>query len=211
MHCFTKGHDALQVSALYILSDILIVHPELVTATNADVALQKSVCKIFSKGLKASAAAEVQSAATIALCKLMLTSIVRDEDLLKQLVMLFFDPATKENAAVTQALSYFLPVFCHSRRENMEMMAAIAASVLHHQVNLADEMEDEDGAIGVNTIGSMLVDWTDARKLVIQDACGIGWDEAGGKDAQAVNADVHLTLAESLLERALAHGCPSKS
>ncbi|KAI4277931.1 MAG: hypothetical protein LQ337_001414 [Flavoplaca oasis] len=208
MHCFTKGHDALQVSAVHILSDILTVHPKLVTADNVDPALQKSVYKMFSKGLRASAAADVQSAATIALCKLMLTSVVRDEDLLKQLVMLFFDPANKENAAVTQALSYFLPVFCHSRWENMEMMATITASVLHHQVTLADEMEDEDGVIGVNTIGSMLVDWTDARKLIVQDAGRIGWDEAGGKDAQAVNGDVHLTLAESLLERALAHGCP---
>ncbi|KAL8659849.1 MAG: hypothetical protein Q9226_000214 [Calogaya cf. arnoldii] len=207
LHCFSKGHDALQVSALYILSDILTVHSNLVTADNVDPALLKSVYKIFGKGLKASTAAEVQSAATSALCKLMLTSVFRDEDLLKQLVMLFFDPAAKENAAVTQALSYFLPVFCHSRRENMEMMAAISASVVHNQVNLADEMDEEDGAIGVNMIGNMLVDWTDARKLVVQDASSIGWDEAGGKGTRAVDGDIHLTLAECLLERALAHGC----
>ncbi|KAI4282936.1 MAG: hypothetical protein L6R38_002555 [Xanthoria sp. 2 TBL-2021] len=207
LHCFSKGHDALQVSALYILSDILTVHSHLVTADNVDPGLQKSVYKIFGKGLKASTTAEVQSAATSALCKLMLTSVIRDEDLLKQLVTLFFDPAAKENAAVTQALSYFLPVFCHSRWENMEMMAAVAANVVHHQVNLADEMDEEDGAIGVNMIGNMLVDWTDARKLVVQDGGSIGWDEAGGKDARAVNGDIHLTLAESLLERALAHGC----
>ncbi len=211
LHCFSKGHDALQVSALYILSDILTVHSHLVTADNVDLGLQKSVYKIFGKGLKASTTAEVQSAATIALCKLMLTSVIRDEDLLKQLVTLFFDPAAKENAAVTQALSYFLPVFCHSRRENMEMMAAIAANVVHHQVNLVDEMDEEDGAIGLNVIGNMLVDWTDARKLVVPGGGLIGWDEAGGKDAKAVNGDIHLTLAESLLERALAHGCSSKS
>ncbi|KAI4097436.1 MAG: hypothetical protein LQ339_006754 [Xanthoria mediterranea] len=207
LHCFSKGHDALQVSALYILSDILTVHSHLVTADNVDPGLQKSVYKIFGKGLKASTTAEVQSAATIALCKLMLTSVIRDEDLLKQLVTLFFDPAAKENAAVTQALSYFLPVFCHSRRENMEMMAAIAANVVHHQVNLVDEMDEEDGAVGVNVIGNMLVDWTDARKLVVPGGGLIGWDEAGGKDAKAVNGDIHLTLAESLLERALAYGC----
>ncbi|KAI4263058.1 MAG: hypothetical protein L6R42_001778 [Xanthoria sp. 1 TBL-2021] len=207
LHCFSKGHDALQVSALYILSDILTVHSHLVTAENVDPGLQKSVYKIFGKGLKASTTADVQSAATSALCKLMLTSVIRDEDLLKQLVTLFFDPAAKENAAVTQALSYFLPVFCHSRRENMEMMAAVAANVVHHQVNLVDEIDEEDGAIGVNMIGNMLVDWTDARKLVVQDGGSTGWDEAGGKDARAVNGDIHLTLAESLLERALAHGC----
>ncbi|KAL8769405.1 MAG: hypothetical protein Q9209_004633 [Squamulea sp. 1 TL-2023] len=207
LHCFTKGHDALQVSALHILSDILIVHANLVAADNVDPALQKSVYKIFAKGLKASTTPEVQTAATTALCKLMLTSVIRDEDLLKQLVTLFFDPAAKENPAVTQALSYFLPVFCHSKRENMELMAAIAGSVVHNHVNLADEMNEEEEAVGVNIVGNMLVDWTDPRKLVVQDAGSIHWNEAGGKDATAVNGDIHLTLADSLLERALAHGC----
>ncbi|KAL8783296.1 MAG: hypothetical protein Q9213_004730 [Squamulea squamosa] len=207
LHCFTKGHDALQVSALQILSDILTVHANLVAVDNVDPTLQRSVYKIFTKGLKASTTPEVQTAATIALCKLMLISVIRDEDLLKQLVTLFFDPATKENAAVTQALSYFLPVFCHSKRGNMELMAAIAGSVVHNQVNLADELDEEEEAVGVNMVGTMLVDWTDPRKLIIQDAGSIQWNESGGKDATAVNGDIHLTLAESLLERALAHGC----
>ncbi|KAL8943695.1 MAG: hypothetical protein Q9216_000894 [Gyalolechia sp. 2 TL-2023] len=207
LHCFTKGHDTLQVSALHILCDILTTHPNLVTAESVDPALRKSVYKVFSKGLKASHAPEVQSAATTALCKLMLTSAVRDDELLKQLVTLFFDPATKENAAVTQALSYFLPVFCHSKRENMELMSVIAAGVIHTQINLVDEMDEEEEAIGINIIGNMLVDWTDARKLVVQDAAAVSWNEAGEKEVKAVNGDVHLTLADSLLERALNHGC----
>lgn len=207
LHCFTKGHDALQVSSLHILCDILTTHPDLVTAESVDPALRKSVYKVFSKGLKAFHAPKVQSAATIALCKLMLTSVVRDEELLKQLVSLFFDPATKENAAVTQALSYFLPVFCHSKRENMELMSAIAAGVIHTQMNLADEMDEEEEAIGINIIGNMLVDWTDARKLVIQDTAAVSWNEAGEKEVKAVNGDIHLAFAESLLEKALYHGC----
>lgn len=217
LHCFTKGHDALQVSALYILSDILTVHPNLVTADNVDIAVKKSVYKVFAKGLRASEAAEVQSAATTSLCKLMLTSVVCDEDLLKQLVDLFFGPAVKKNAAVTQALSYFLPVFCRSKRENMEMMAAIAANVIHRQVNIEDEDEEDEmdeeekKVIGVDVVGNMLVDWTDPRKLVVQEAGSVRWDEAGGKDVGTVNGDVHLTLADSLLERALSHGCSSKS
>ncbi|KAI4175559.1 MAG: hypothetical protein LQ343_001550 [Gyalolechia ehrenbergii] len=207
LHCFTKGHDALQVSALHILCDILTTHANLVTAESVDPALRKSVYKIFSKGLKAFHTPEVQSAATTALCKLMLTSVVRDDELLKQLVTIFFDPATKGNAAVTQALSYFLPVFCHSKRGNMELMSAIAAGVIHTQVNLADEMDEEEEAIGINMVGNMLIDWTDARKLVVQATAAVSWDEAGEKEVKAVNGDVHLVLADSLLERALNHGC----
>ncbi|KAL8711762.1 MAG: hypothetical protein Q9220_003933 [cf. Caloplaca sp. 1 TL-2023] len=210
LHCFTKGHDALQVSAVYILSDILTVHPHLVKAENVDPALQKSIYKIFMKGLKAAQTPAVQSAACIGLCKLMLSSVVRDEELLKQLVSLFFDPATKENAAVTQALSYFLPVFCHSKRENMEMMAAIAASIVHTQVNLADEQDEEDETIGMTVIANMLLDWTDARKLVVQDRSAVGWNEAGETEVTAASGDVHMILADSLLEKSLSHGCPSK-
>ncbi|KAL8874308.1 MAG: hypothetical protein Q9174_000348 [Haloplaca sp. 1 TL-2023] len=207
LHCFTKGHDALQVSALHILCDMLTTHPTLLTAESVDPLVQKSAHKIFSKGLKASHAPEVQSAATTALCKLMLTSVITDEDLLKQLVILFFDPAMKENAAVTQALSYFLPVFCHSKRENMAMMAAVAAGVLHSQVNLADELEDDEEAIGLSVVGNMLVDWTDPRKLIVPNVASVGWDDAGGKGAKAVDGDIHLVLADSLLEKALGHGC----
>ncbi|KAL8953827.1 MAG: hypothetical protein Q9222_000336 [Ikaeria aurantiellina] len=210
LHCFTKGHDALQVSALYILSDILAVHPHLAKAEDANPALQKSIYKIFMKGLKAAHTPEVQSTASIGLCKLMLTSVVRDEELLKQLVSLFFDSATKENAAVTQALSYFLPVFCHSKRENMEMMASIAASTVHTQMSLVEELDEEDDALGMTVIANMLIDWTDARKLVVQGMSAVGWNEAGDKEVTAANGDVHLILADSLLERALSHGCSSK-
>ncbi|KAL8704663.1 MAG: hypothetical protein Q9201_002197 [Fulgogasparrea decipioides] len=207
IHCFTKGHDALQVSALHVVCDILTTHPDVMTADNVDPALQNSVYKTFSKGLKASHAPEVQSTATTALCKLMLASVVRDEDLLKQLVVLFLDPATKENAAVAQALSYFLPVFCYSKRENMETMAAITAGIVHTQVNLAGEMDEDEEAVAVHVVGNMLVDWTDPRKLIIPGAASIGWDEAGGKGITAVDGDIHLALAGSLLERALGHGC----
>jgi len=56
----------------------------------------------------------------------------------------------------------------------------------------------------------MLVDWTDARKLVVQDAAAVSWDEAGRKEVKAVNGDVHLDLAAELLERAMSNGCTSK-
>ncbi|KAL8959049.1 MAG: hypothetical protein Q9193_004013 [Seirophora villosa] len=210
LHCFTKGHDALQVTALHILCDISITHSSLVTAEMEDPALHRSIYKIFSKGLKASHAPEVQAAATTALCKLMLTSVVQDEDLLKQLVGLFFDPTTKDNAAVTQALSYFLPAFCHSMRENMEKMAAVAAAVIHAHVNLADELDEEEGVVSATTVSNMLLDWTDTRKLVARDVTAVACDEASDKDVKGTNGDVHLTLAKTLLERAMTYGCPKE-
>lgn len=178
-------------------------------AATADAALQKTVLKIFAKGMKAEHTPDVQAAASIALCKLMLTSVIRDEDLLKQMVVCYFDPVTKDNAGVRQALNYFLPVYCHSRRENMETMAGAAGGVMHLLVDMSEEIEGEE-MIGINTVGTMLVDWTDARKLVVKNETTITWDEAGRKEVEAVNGDIHLGLAESLLLRAIHHGCTSK-
>ena len=210
LHCFSKGHDALQVTALHILADILTTHPSLLTAQFADANHQKQVLKIFSKGLKADHTPAVQSAATTALCKLMLTSVIQDEDLLKQIVICYFDPATRDNAGVRQALSYFLPVYCHSRRENMERMAKVAGGVMHALVDLTDELDEGEDMVGLSVVGNMLVDWTDVRKLVVQDGVSVSWDEAGKKEVKAVNCDIHLDLADGLLERVMHHGSSSK-
>lgn len=141
----------------------------------------------------------------------MLTSVIQDEDLLKQAVICYFDPSTKENAAVRQALSYFLPVYCHSKRENMERMAAVAPGIAHTMVNLGEEIDEEEEMVGISVVCTMLVDWTDARKLVVQDEASVCWNEAGQKEIKAVNGDIHLVLAEALLERAMSNSCSSKS
>lgn len=221
LHCFNKGHDALQVTSLHILSDILTAHSTLLVqppssssddaCVVATAANQKAVFKVFAKALKASPTPDVQSAGTTALCKLMLGSIIKDEDLLKALVISYFEPSTAENAAVRQALSYFLPVYCHSRRENMERMGKIGVAVVHALMGVMDELDEEEEMVGMSVVGAHMVDWTDARKLVVPDAGRVSWDEMGRKEVKAVNADIHLDLAVDILEKVLSSGCPSKT
>ena len=184
---------------------------EVRNAEATDTALHKSVFKVFSKGMKAENTPDVQMAAVTALCKLMLTMVIQDDDLFKQAVICYFDPATKENAGVRQILSYFLPVYCHSRKDNMERMARVAAGVVHAIVEMSEELDEGDEMVGIMLVGNILVDWTDARKLVVQDEAAISWDEAGKKESKAVDGNIHLDLAVSLLERAIIHGSSSKS
>ena len=197
------------MTTLHILCDILTTHATLLSSPTTDPALQKSIFKIFHKALKATHSPDVQLAATTALSKLMLTSVIQDEDLLKQLILCYFEPATKENAGVRQALSYFLPVYCHSRRENMERMARVVIPVMHSLVALGDELEDEEEMVGLGVVGGMLVDWADARKLVVQDAASVSWDEAGRKQVKEVNGDIHVELAETILEKVMSNSCSS--
>lgn len=222
LHCFTKGHEQLQVIAIQIIGDILTTHPSmLVNIEQSDAeqeesseqqsALDKPIHKLFSKSLK-SGTAQVQSTACAALSKLMLSSptpnagghqsILRVGELLKLLVIAYFDPETAPNGALRQALSYFIPVYCHSRKENMDYMSSISLDVLHWYLGLKEELdvdgEDEADSqlVGLQVVVNHLVDWTDGRKLALAR------NNAAEEEVQA-DCSPHLDLAERALDKML--------
>ena len=92
----------------------------------------------------------------------------------------------------------------------MERMGAVVPGVLHALVGLGEELDEDEEMVGMSVIANMLSDWTDARKLVVPDAAAVSWDEAGRKDTQAVNGDIHLDMAVALLERVMSPGCSSE-
>ncbi|KKA27124.1 hypothetical protein TD95_000365 [Thielaviopsis punctulata] len=199
IHFFSKGHTALQITALHILTDILNVHGAQLLTSNP------TLLKVYVRALKlASRGPEVQAAAVVAVSKLLLSQIVTDKDvaseLLKTLVIIYFDPSSSENQSVRQALNYFLPVFCFSRAENQELLRGIALDALHSLYNIRDAYEDDgdaevgDEMVSMNTIGSCLVDWTDPRKCFNPDL-------QGDTDKKNVPGDVHLDFAFDILER----------
>lgn len=207
MHFFSKGHTALQITALHILTDILNVHGSQLLSNNPNL------LKVYVKALRSGAKSpEVQAVATIAASKLLLGRVVTDIDasaeLLKTLVIAYFEPASSQNQSVRQALNYFLPVFCYSRSENQDLMRLVALDALHALYNVREGLEDDDAdvddeMVSLSTIGACLVDWTDPRKCYSPEV---------GTDAEKktnVNGDVHLEFARNVLER-LDSNCSSK-
>ncbi|KAL5604696.1 hypothetical protein BROUX41_001953 [Berkeleyomyces rouxiae] len=199
VHFFSKGHAALQITALQILTDILNVHGAQLLTSNP------TLLKVYVRALKlGSRAPEVQGAAVLAVSKLLLGQVVTDPDvaseLLKTLVVAYFDPSSSENQSVRQALNYFLPVFCFSRSENQELLRTVALDALHSLYNIRDAYEDDDDAdvgdemVSISIIGSCLVDWTDPRKCFNPQNQG----EAEKKHAPG---NVHLDFAFDILER----------
>lgn len=199
IHFFSKGHAALQVTALHILTDILNVHgAHLFSSTPA-------LLKVYVKAVKSgSKAPDVQAAAVMAASKLLLGRVVSDEEscqeLLKSLVVAYFDPTSANNQTVRQALNYFLPVFCYSRPANQELMRTIAMNAIHSLLNVREGLEDDDEAdieedmVSMTAIGACLVDWTDPRKCYNPNA-------ALDAEKKNVNGDVHLELALDILDR----------
>lgn len=202
MHFFSKGHSALQISSLQILTDILNQHGAHILDTNP------TLLKVYLKALKSgSKTPEVQAAATVAVAKLMLGRVIADgspaiDDLLKTLVVLYFDPNTARNQGVRQTLSYFLPVYSFSRKENQDRMRRVSLDALHKlfeiQESLDDEGDSETEMVSIGTIGAHLMDWTDPRKCYIPGNQFLLVDDASKK---AVNGDVHLEFAKDILER----------
>ncbi|KAK3296214.1 condensin subunit-like protein [Chaetomium fimeti] len=202
MHFFSKGHTELQITALHILTDILNVHGAQLLSSNP------TLLKVYIKALRSGAKhPEVQAAATVAASKLLLGRVVNDHDvsaeLLKTLVIAYFEPASAGNQSVRQALNYFLPVFCYSRAENQDLMRCVALDALHTLYNVREGFDDddadiEDEMVSLTTIGACLVDWTDPRKC-FSPASGAGG--LGEAEKKHVNADVHLEFANDIIER----------
>lgn len=177
IHCYSKGHEALQVTALQILCDMVTTHPSLLAPvaqadgeTVAPPAVQKPLLKVFARALRANSPASVQSGAAMALSKLLLTNTFTPsgpnvppamqelnqtavESLLQSLVVSFFHPRTRENPALRQSLAYFFPVYCHSRVSNTQHMRRVAVPVVRAVLNASEEHysleaeEDSDGEI----------------------------------------------------------------
>jgi condensin complex subunit 3 len=180
--------------------------------------------KVYLKALKSgSKTPEVQAAATVAISKLMLGRVISDmspaiDDLLKTFVVLYFDPSTANNQAVRQTLSYFLPVYSYSRKENQDRMRRISVDAFHRLYDIQENMDDEDDEdveaemVGLSTIGAHLIDWTDPRKCYVPGSQLTLADEGVKK---AVNGDVHLRFASDILARldsnASSKCCPSPS
>ncbi|RFU72251.1 condensin complex subunit 3 [Trichoderma arundinaceum] len=198
IHFFTKGHTALQITALHILTDILNVHGAHLLSTTP------AVLKVYVRAIKGgNRSSEVQAAATIATSKLLLGRVVTDEEaceeLLKSLVIAYFDPASSANQTVRQALNYFLPVFCFSRSENQDLMRKVSLLALHSLLNLREGLEDDDvdveeDMVSMTTIGACLVDWTDPRKCYSTELLLDG-------EKRNAKGDVHLDFACDILER----------
>lgn len=129
----------------------------------------------------------------------MLVGALASPDLLKQLVLAYFDPETQGNPSLRQALSYFLPVHCHSKRQNATAMALIAVGVVHALAERANDLEDDEEMVGMGLVVAQLCDWTDPRKCVPLDG-----------RSEAEEADSHVVLAAEVLEKILSPGCSSK-
>lgn len=166
--------------------------------------LTKMLMKIFNSDNKR--LSWVACRATMKLLLMGVLPLLQNVQILKNFTIKYFDPETARNPTLRQGLSYFLPVFCHSKLKNTRLMAQISIPVLSKLVLWREEnMENEesDDMVSWPVITAHFADWTDGRKVV--GATQLGLD---GKDSTTAEAEgVHIQLAISVLERSLGSTC----
>ncbi|KAH3941212.1 hypothetical protein HBH53_205260 [Parastagonospora nodorum] len=221
-HCFTKGHDALKEIVIQILTDTIITHPQLLAPPAADPdataedaesepkpnVLIRPITKVLLKAFNSSDNKRLNLIACTAASKLLLLGILPPAptaEILKAFTLTYFDPETAANPALRQALSYFLPVFCHSKLKNAQLMAQIAVPVISKLLLMREETLDEeaDDMVSWPVITAHLSEWTDGRKVV--GATELGLDGKTSTSAEAEEPHIHLSI--EVLERALTSTC----
>lgn len=202
---FSMGHEELQVRALHIITDILNQHGAHLLEN------QPALGAVYMKALKSGhKTPDLQATATIAISKLLLGRVIADtspiiNDLLRTLVVQYFDPSTSDNPSVRQTLSYFLPVYCYSRCDNQARMQAVALDALHKLFEMHEGEDDEGDAgsemVSLTTIGAHLIDWTDPRKCYASSLSMTSTTNTDDPSTKTANGDVHLDFAMAILER----------
>ncbi|OAQ26920.1 hypothetical protein K457DRAFT_78601 [Linnemannia elongata AG-77] len=105
---------------------------------------------------------EVQAVAVEGIAKLMLTKVLRDAEILRTLIILYFDPATAKNNHLRQCLSYFLQVYFHSSYDNQVMLSEMAVPIMVKLIEMHQENKNEMPTC-VN-MGQQLLEWCEPRR-----------------------------------------------
>lgn len=204
---------------MQVLADVFITYPGLLAPPPVDPDTTEQselpeenprlrpLIKVLRKGV-ISENPRVSRVACEAAQKLVLYNLLppeHTEEIVKAFTLLYFDPEASLKPAVTQALSYFMPVFCHSKIRNAQLMANVAVPAVSKLLHMRDEIvEDEEAEmVGWPVITGHLSDWTDGRKVVGQTETG-----TDGKTTVTAESELpHLLLAINVLERALTSSC----
>lgn len=194
--CYAQGDESLKMEAIKIITDILMIHGTGVLDIEEGVD-SMTVYKLYFNAVKDPDQPEVQALAAEALCKLLLGGVFTEEELIKALVLVYFNGDSAYNIALTQTLTYCLPVYCFSSAQNQKRMAAVVVDSLRRLTHLYNNDDDKE-TLAPTHILAQLLDWTDPLKLV-----SVGHDKGlhGNK-----NSTVQLELAIEIVDRIQATG-----
>lgn len=220
LHCFKQGHDSLKEIAIQTLTDLLITYPHILAPPEIDPdateedgpkinPLVPRITKMLLKSFHRQDNETLSYLACTAACKLLFFGglpPLHTAEILKAFAKMYFDPETRSNAALTQELSYFLPVFCHSKLKNAQLMAQTTVPIMTRLlIDREDALEEHmDDMLSWPVITNHLADWTDGRKVFGATEMG----EDGKTTTKPEAEEPHISLSIDILTRVLNGSAP---
>ncbi|KAI3620593.1 hypothetical protein CBS9595_002560 [Malassezia furfur] len=195
-----RGTGTIQVRCVQCLFDLVVVHGvEALCRRSAEVAAQSEFDGDAERGMQFAQQQmvgfllsllehdepDVQTAASEGIAKLLLTGALRDDDVLKALVLIYFSPDTAQNQPLRQCLSYFLPLYCSSHARHQRMVQRIFLDTLGLLTQVYLEKDATQTMATPTQIALQLTDWSNPEKLVLS----------------VPDPTVHVDLAHAVLER----------
>lgn len=192
-HCFSRGDTSLKMLAIKTISDILIVHGTAVLDVEGGVDTL-SVYKMYYRAVRNDDDPETQTVAAVSLCKLLLAGVIKEPDLVKTLVVVYFSGSSAFNQPLRQALTYCIPVYCFSSSANQKVMASVVVDSVRRLIQVYEALEDEE-MLSPAQILQQLIDWTNPGRVVQLNSVG---EMASGGGADDVHCDVAIDMVQRL-------------
>lgn len=192
-HCFSRGDTNLKVLAIKTISDILVIHGTQVLDVEGGVDTL-SIYKMYYRAVRNDDDPETQTVAAVSLCKLLLAGVIKEPDLVKTLVVVYFNGSSAYNQPLRQALTYCIPVYCFSSSENQKAMASVVVDSVRRLTQVYETIEDEE-MLSPTQILQQLIDWTNPNRVVHLNSSG---EMGGGGGADDVHCDVAIDMIQRL-------------
>ncbi|KAF9570700.1 hypothetical protein EC968_001484 [Mortierella alpina] len=153
----------LQVLSLKIVFDLILTFGMKEMSSHVP---EEKIIQDLTKCLE-SPIPQLQSVAAEGIAKLMLTRLLKSSQILRSLIILYFDPATAENNHLRQCLNYFLQVYFHSAHENQVALSELFVPIMIQLLEMQQEAKDEMPTPVI--MGQQLLEWCEPRRVLGAD------------------------------------------
>ncbi|KAF9103383.1 hypothetical protein BGX29_003425 [Mortierella sp. GBA35] len=134
---------------------------------------------------------ELQAIAAEGIAKLMLTKLLKSPEILRKMIILYFDPATAENNHLRQCLNYFLQVYFHSAYENQVLLSEMAVPIMVQLIEMQEDAKDDMPA--PVSMAQQLLEWCEPRR-------GLEADPSKGPVNEAIDYGLQANIAIEIVK-----------
>ncbi|KAF9937108.1 hypothetical protein BGZ65_001803 [Modicella reniformis] len=180
-----NANSQLQVLSLKIVFDLILTFG--MTAMSSQIP-EERIINDLTKSLDSTTPA-MQAIATEGIAKLMLTKLFRNAQILRRLIILYFNPESSNNNHLRQCLNYFLQVYFHSSHDNQVMLSEIFIPITLQLIQMQQEAKDEMPTPTI--MAQQLLEWCEPRRVL-----GADQDRSVEKIDFGLQANIAIELAK---------------